>query len=205
MCEHKPVGFATIVKEFYVNMVGKKEKMCYVRGKWISFDREEINKKFNLNEQNDGSKFKNLQKDQELQKIVELLMDRKGEWNSTKKNPFDSIVRGSLTEEAKIWFYFLNSVLLPSKHLSTVQKEEAVFLYVILKGYKMNVGKIIEKSIMSYNHSNYKGLRAFITKLCILGRVEGIWEEEERCLKTSPLTLTSITKPPSNKGKEKIQ
>ena len=78
---------------------------------------------------------------------MELITDGKGEWNATKKNPFDSISRGSLTEEAKVWFYFLSSVLMPLKHLGMVWKEEAVFLYAILKGYKMNVGKIIEKSI----------------------------------------------------------
>ena len=60
MCEHKPDVFATLVREFYANMVGKKENMCYVQGKWISFVREEINKKFNLKKQKDGSKFKKL-------------------------------------------------------------------------------------------------------------------------------------------------
>ena len=71
----------------------------------------------------------------------------------------------------------------------------------------MNVGKIMEKSIMSYYCINYRGLIShptIITRLCILGRVEGIWEEEERCPKTYPLTFTGITKPPSNKGKEKV-
>ena len=38
-----------------------------------------------------------------------------------------------------------------------------------------------------------------------IGRVENNWEEEKRCPKISPLTLIGITKPPSNKGKEKIQ
>ena len=60
LCEHKTIGFAVVVREFYANMVGKKEKMCYVRGKWISFDKEEINKTFNLKKQKNGSKFKNL-------------------------------------------------------------------------------------------------------------------------------------------------
>ena len=157
-------------------MVGNKENMYYVRGKWISFNKEEINKKSNLNEEKDGSKFKKLHKYPDHQKIIELLTDGKGEWNSTKKNPFDSIARGSLTEEAKIWFYFLNSVLLPSKHLSTVRKKEAVLLYDILKGYKMNVGKIIEKSIVNYYYSNYRGLiphPSTITRLCILEGVKG--------------------------------
>ena len=78
--------------------------------------------------------------------------------NSTNKNPYESIARESLTEEAKVWFYFLSSVHLPSKNLSIVQKKEALLLYVILKGYKMNVGTTIETSIMNYYHSNYRGL-----------------------------------------------
>ena len=97
---------------------------------------------------------------------------------------------------------------MPSKHLSIVRKEEAVLLYAILKGYKMDVGKIIEKSIYNYYCSNYRGLiphPSTITRLCILGRVDFDREKEEICSKTSPLILTAITKPPSNKGKEKVQ
>ena len=55
----------------------------------------------------------------------------------------------------------------------------------------MNVGKIIETSILNYYRSNYRGLipqPATITRLCILGGVKGTWEEEERCPKASPLT-----------------
>ena len=33
LCEYKPAGFATFVREFSENMVGKKEKTCYIRGK----------------------------------------------------------------------------------------------------------------------------------------------------------------------------
>ena len=57
-CKHKPVRFAAVVREFYVNIMGKKEESCYVRGKRISFDREAINKTFNLKELKDESKFK---------------------------------------------------------------------------------------------------------------------------------------------------
>ena len=63
LCEHKPSRFAPFVKEFFAYMVGKKEKMCYIKGKWISFDRKEINKTYNLKEQKNGSKFKKLLKD----------------------------------------------------------------------------------------------------------------------------------------------
>ena len=63
LCEHKPTGFVVVMRIFFANLVGKKEKMCYIRGKWISFNREEINKTYNMKEQKDGSKFKKLLKD----------------------------------------------------------------------------------------------------------------------------------------------
>ena len=111
-----------------------------------------------------------------------MLTYGKGKWNATKKNPHESIARGSLTEQAKVWFYFICSVILPTRHLSTVREKEAVLLYVILKGYKFCVGKIIEKEILSYYKGGYKGLvphPALITRLCIKGGVEGDWEKEE--------------------------
>ena len=66
------------VIEFYASMVEKRERMYYLREKWISFEKKEINKTFNLKEQKDGSKFKKLQKDLDHQKIIELLTDEKG-------------------------------------------------------------------------------------------------------------------------------
>ena len=62
-----------MVKEFYANMVGMKDETMYVRGKWISFNREQINQTYNLHEKNNGSKFKKLVKELDFQKIVDLL------------------------------------------------------------------------------------------------------------------------------------
>ena len=192
-----------MVKDFYANMVGMKDKTVYVRGKWISFNREKIDQTNNLNKMKSGSKFKKLVKETDFQKIIDLLTDGKGKWNATRKNPYESIARGLLTEQTKVWFYFLCSVILPSKHF---REKEAVLLYAILKGYRFNFGKIIENSILSYYNGGYRGLvphPALITRFCILGGVEGDWEEEENYSKTSPLTLTGITKGPKNKGRER--
>ena len=125
---------------------------------------------FNLRVKKDGSKFKKQLKEPENQKIVDLLTARKGKWKGTRKTPFKSIARGDLTEEAKVWFYFISFVLMPSKHLSTMRREEAILLYALLKGYKINVGKIIEKSILDYSESKYRGMIPHpdtITGLCI--------------------------------------
>ena len=90
--------------------------------------------------------------------------------------------------------------------MSTIREKKAVLLYAILKGYKFSVGKIIENSILSYCRGGYRGLvphPALITRLCILGGVEGEWEEKETCPRTSPLTLIGITKGPKNRDKER--
>ena len=43
---------------------------------------------------------------------------------------------------------------------------------------------------------------SLISRLCILGGVQGVWEEKENCPKTTPLTLTGITKGPKNRNME---
>ena len=65
LVEHKESGCASLVKEFYANMVENEEKRVYVRGQWVKFSREKINRLFNLNVQKDGSKFKKQLKEPE--------------------------------------------------------------------------------------------------------------------------------------------
>ena len=46
-------------------MVEKEGKRVYVRGQWVEFNKEEINRLFNLRVQKDGSKFKKQLKEPE--------------------------------------------------------------------------------------------------------------------------------------------
>ena len=132
-------GHVELGKEFYTNMVGRKGIQCYVKGKWVSFNREDINQLLKLGKLKDGSKFKKLKENPEFQKICELITGGNGEWKGNTKITYESMARGSLTEEAKVWFYFPSFVLMPSKHLSIVRQDEAVFLNAIMKGYKINL------------------------------------------------------------------
>ena len=128
ICENLPFGRATIVREFYANLVDRKETMCYVRGKWISLHRKNINHMCGLGKLSDGAKFRKLKENPDYQKILEVLTDGKREWKGSKKKPNVSIARGHLTEEAKVWFYFLKSVSMPSKHVCTMRQEETILL-----------------------------------------------------------------------------
>ena len=157
---------------------------------------------FKLKELKHGSKFKKLVENPDPEKIINLLTTGQGKWEATRKNPHYAINRGSLTEEDKVWFYFLSLVILPTKHLCAVREQEAIILYTLLKGYKMNVVGLIEGSIRGYHLSNKRGLiphPTTISRLCIFAGVRGSWDEEETCPKVSPLTLTGVIKGLRNK------
>ena len=63
--EHKEPSYASLVKEIFANMVEKEGKRVYVKGHWVKFSREEINRLFNMRVQKDGSKFKKQLKEPE--------------------------------------------------------------------------------------------------------------------------------------------
>ena len=156
--------------------------------------------------QKHGSKYKKITDSPNREKIARKLKDGKVKWGQGRGEK-TIINKGYLTEEAMVWFYFLASVLVPTKHVCMVKEQEAIILYAILKGYKLNARAIIENSIMRFHEGNKRGLilhPATITRLCIRAGVKGIWEEEEECPKVSPLTLTGVSKGPRNQKKKGV-
>ena len=176
-CKHNPSGYAAVVREFYSIMINMKEDAVYVKGVRVPMGHEMINKVHQIRDPKNGSKYKKLIREPNHEKIVDFLTGRKGKRNSTTKSPHESIPRGSLTEEAKVWFYFIASVIIPTKHLCTISENEAIILYALLKGYKFDVGKIIETSIRTFHKIVKRGLiphPATITRLYVLAGVKGI-------------------------------
>ena len=206
LCTHQRSGYAAVVREFYSNLVGRKDNTVFVRGVWVPYGAKAINQVNEMAGHKHGSKFKKLLENPDLKKIAEKLTDGKTQLRQEKGGP-KTLNRGSLTEEAKVWFYFLASVLVPTRYLSTVREQEAVLLYAILKGYKLNVGTLIENSIMRYHEGNKRGViphPAIITILCLKAGVKGAWETEEEVPLTSPLLLTGVSKGPRNQKKKGV-
>ena len=121
-CEHKGLGFSAISREFYANMVGMKEDSVYVRGVWVPFGDRRINEMFKWRDLKHRSKYKKLVENPNYEKILNLLTGGEGKWEATKKNPRNAIKREALSEEAKVWFYFICSVVVPTKHLCSVRQ-----------------------------------------------------------------------------------
>ena len=203
-CKHQKSRYAAVVREFYSNLVGMKDNSVYVRGVWVPYGAKTINEMYGMEGQKHGSKLKKMIDNPNREKIARKLTYGKGKGKKGKGKQ-KTINRGDLTEEVKVWFYFLASVMVPTKHVCTVQEQEEIILYAMLKGYKLNAGTVIENSIMRYHEGNKRGLiphPATITRLCLRASVKGTWEEEEECPKVSPLTLTGVSKGPRNQKKK---
>ena len=114
-------------------MVEMREDSVYVRRVWVPFRHKRINEMFKLKELKHSSKFKKLVENPDHEKIINLLNGGQGKWEAKRKNPHYAINRGSLIEEAKVWFYFLSSIILPTKHLCTVREQEAIILDALIK------------------------------------------------------------------------
>ena len=125
-------------------MIDVREDSIYVRGVWVPMGHERINEVLQIKDPKNGSKFNRLLGEPNHDKIVDFPTGGKGKWNSTKKKPHESIHRGSLTEEAKVWFYFIAYVIIPTKHLSTIRENEVILLYALLKDTNLTWGKLLK-------------------------------------------------------------
>ena len=203
LCAHQKSRYAAVVRELYSNLVGRKDNTVFVRGVWVPYGAKAINEAYRMAGHKHGSKFKKLLENPNLDKIAKKLTDGKAQLRQEKGGQ-KTLNRGSLTEEAKVWFYFIAFVLVPTRHLSTVREQEAIMLYAILKGYKINIGTIIENSIIRYHEGNKRGViphPATIIVLCLKAGVKGAWEIEEEVPLTSPLLLTGVSTGPEAKRK----
>ena len=96
----------------------------------------------------------------------------------------------------KVWFYFVNYVLTPSKHVSTMRQDHAILLYTLVKGCSLNVGKIMEQPIIDYAENSFSGNiphSTFITLLCFKGGVT-FNKTEEKCPRSSHLIFIGVLK-----------
>ena len=118
-CKHQKSGYAAVVREFYSNLVGRKENSVFLRGVWVPYGAETINEMYGMKGQKHGSKYKKIADSPNHEKIAKKLKDDKVKWGQGRGEK-KVINRGDLTEEAKVWFYFLASVLVPTKHVCTI-------------------------------------------------------------------------------------
>ena len=100
-CKHQKSGYAAVVREFYSNLVGRKENSVFVRGIWVPYGAETINEMYGIEGQNHGSKYKKIADSPNREKIARKLTDGKVKWGQGRGEK-KIINRGDLTKEAKV-------------------------------------------------------------------------------------------------------
>ena len=64
---------------------------------------------------------------------------------------------------------------MPTTHITTVSQERLVLLYVIVRGFPIDVGSIIKKEIRDYAMKNHKAAAllfpSLITSICVVSGV----------------------------------
>ena len=140
--------------------------------------------------------------------LGEGILRQFGNGRRQRLSPMVEVNRGDLTEINKVWFYLVNSIFKPSKHVSTVRQDRASLLYELVKRFELNVGKIIKESILDYVENKFSRnipYPSLITLLCIKGGVKLNKAYGERYPKASPLPLTRALKAPieSEKGERR--
>ena len=75
---------------------------------------------YGMEGQKHGSKYKKIADNPNREKIARRLTDDKVKLGQGRREK-NIINRGDMTEEAKVWFYFLASVLVPTKHVCIVR------------------------------------------------------------------------------------
>ena len=186
------------MKEFYANLGERKDFTCYVRGRWIPFGERVISQILGLRQVGECVEYEQLQKSPSFKEITREVTNGLRQWQMTKTIRNAYIDKGDLTETNKVWFYLINSVFKPSKQISTMRQNRALLLYGLVKGFELDVGRIIKESIIDYAENNFLGnipYPTLITLLCIKGGVKRV-EDEEKSSKAFPVTLIGVLKTP---------
>ena len=144
------------MKEFYTNMSNRRNLNRNVE-RWIPFEQRAISQLFGLKQGGDCSEFEKLLKNPNFEEIARDLTIGQGEWQKMKIISNAFLNRGNLIEVNKVWFYLVNSVFKPSKNVFTMRQDRVLLLYALVKGFELNVGKIIKESILDYAESKFSG------------------------------------------------
>ncbi|KAK8963594.1 hypothetical protein KSP40_PGU000798 [Platanthera guangdongensis] len=132
------------VYEFYAKASIAEGGTVYVRGKKVNFSTAAINSLFDLDD-NIVPDHTSLLSTMPMAELIVVVCSALGpDWVNTKENALKSTC---LSREARVWLYFVNTSLLPTRHLNHVQLDRIALIFCIIKGIKVNIGRIISRLI----------------------------------------------------------
>ena len=147
----------TVVREFIANaQEGPSGYKAFVRGKEVRYDTTTINNllhlQYNPTGPDEGETL--LNDDAKMPEVTRIICQSRGTQWAIMKDEHTHFPSKDLYPHMKVWHHFIYARLLPTMHLSEVTKEQAVLLYGIQMGQKINVGRWVQSNI---SHAIYQG------------------------------------------------
>ena len=125
---------ARVVREFHSNLPFKVGATIFVRGMWVEFGTQAINRIYWLMD-DDNIEYRALFADTDYERLMQKLTHSQGVWRGQPSTSnFTTFHMHSLTPVAKVWYYFLCVKIKPSLHLSTIMKDRVILLYAMTTG-----------------------------------------------------------------------
>ena len=194
LAAHPSNPILPLVREFYSNIITPDQTFSMVRGVKVSFSAPSINLHFNLEDFDD--KFSDMLDSvggEELEKVLKSVSIEGTNWLPNRGQGIYICARPNLKPLAKVWYHFIRTRLMPTTHIETVNRERMLLLYCILEGYSINVGKVVQREILSCNLKQ-KGCLFFsslISELCVRAGVD-IRSTDEVLANTAAISTTAI-------------
>ena len=122
LCVSPIPGVAPVVLEFYSTLPFKVGTTIFVRGKWVEFGAQAINRIYRLLD-DDSAEYRELFADAYFERLMQELTQGQSVWKlQPSMGDFTNFQMHSLTLVAKVWYNFLCVKIKPTLHLSTVTK-----------------------------------------------------------------------------------
>lgn len=183
-----------IVREFYVNVIGREDSMSIVKGKRVNYSQARINVYFELNNVDDSDYQANLNWPILVDLVTSFIAAGEAIWTCHSDGK-PRILKGEfLSEKAKGLHKFISAQLMPSGHTSKVSWDRAVLIYTILKGGSIDIDGIINNQIKNAIRGSRTSSYCFpnlITELCRESRV--MWPEGLEILPARPMISNQRT------------
>jgi len=147
-CESGQVIQPTAVEAFYEGTIHRKAYLVKVEDEVISFEPQEINALFDLpnNAAAEGNRIMSTPTDAELNDALSIIAKPGSEWNTSPKG-IQTLAPTCLIAEANLWLYFIKRSLIPTTHDASISRDCAMVIYCIMRGIRLDVGRIIAPQI----------------------------------------------------------
>ena len=174
-------GVARVVQEFHSNLPFKIGSTVFVRGRWVEFGAQAINRIYRLMD-DDSIEYRALFADTNYEHLMQELTHSQGVWRrQPSTSDFTTFHMHSLTPVPKVRYNFLCVKIKPSLHFSTIMKDRVILLYAMTTGLQFHIGSVIERGLIESTQGRCTGALihpSLITQLCRLAGVQKMESEE---------------------------